>query len=108
MIEFADFQKVEMKTGKVTAVEVHPNADKLYVLTLDMGGGETRKVVSGIRLFYQPEALMGKTVIVAANLAPKPLRGVESHGMILAVHDGERVKVLTVDGGDAAPGLRVT
>ena len=108
MIEFADFQKVEMKTGKITAVDIHPNADKLYVLKLDMGAGEVRTVVSGIRPFYAPEALMGKTVIVAANLAPRPLRGVESQGMILAVHDGDRVKVLTVDTGEAAPGIRVT
>jgi len=108
MIEFADFQKVEMKTGKVLTVEVHPNADKLYVLKVDIGGGETRTIVAGIRPFYAPEALAGKTVVVAANLAPRPLRGVESQGMILAVHDGERVKVLTVDTGEAAPGIRVT
>jgi methionyl-tRNA synthetase len=107
MIEFADFQKVEMKTAKVVKVDVHPNADKLYVISLDLGG-ETRTVVAGIRPFYAPEALVGKTVICAANLAPRPLRGVESQGMILAVHDGDRVKVLTVDGGDAAPGIRVT
>lgn len=108
MIEFADFQKVEMKTGRVLTVENHPNADRLFVVTLDMGAGETRTVVAGIRPFYAPEALVGKTVIVAANLPPRPLRGVESNGMILAVHDGDKVKVLTVDGGDATPGLRVT
>ena len=108
MIEFADFQKVEMKTGRVTKVENHPNADRLLVVTLDIGNGETRTVVAGIRAFYTPESLVGKTVIVAANLAPRPLRGVESQGMILAVHDGEKVKVLTVDGGDATPGVRVT
>ena len=107
MIEFADFQKVEMKTAKVTKVDVHPNADKLYVLQLDLGG-ETRTVVAGIRPFYAPEQLVGRTVICAANLAPRPLRGVESQGMILAVHDGDRVKVLTVDTGEAAPGIRVT
>ena len=108
MIEFADFQKVEMKTAKVLAVDVHPNADKLYVIRLDLGAGETRTVVAGIRPFYAPEALLGKTVICVANLAPRPLRGVESQGMILAVHDGDRVKVLTVDTGDAAPGIKVT
>ena len=108
MIEFADFQKVEMKVAKVVGVEVHPNADKLYVVKLDLGGGETRTVVAGIRAFYAPEALVGKTVICVANLAPRPLRGVESQGMILAVHDGETVKVLTVDGGSATPGTRVT
>jgi len=108
MIEFADFQKVEMKVAKVLAVEVHPNADKLYVVRLDVGGGETRTVVAGIRPFYTVEELTGKTVVCVANLASRPLRGVESQGMILAVHDGERVKVLTVDGGAATPGVRVT
>jgi methionyl-tRNA synthetase len=107
MIEFADFQKVEMKTGKVLAVEVHPNADKLYVVRVDLGAGETRTVVAGVRAWYAPEQLVGKTVIVAANLQPRALRGVESQGMLLAVHDGDRVKVLTVD-GEAAPGIRVT
>jgi len=108
MIEFADFQKVEMKAAKVVGVDVHPNADKLYVVKLDLGAGEVRTVVAGIRPFYAPEALLGKTVICVANLAPRPLRGVESQGMILAVHDGEKVKVLTVDGGDATPGIKVT
>ena len=108
MIEFADFQKVEMKTGKVLTVEVHPNADKLYVLKVDLGAGEIRTLVAGIRPFYTPEQLLGKTVVVAANLAPRALRGVESQGMVLAVHDGDRVKVLTVDTGEAAPGTRVT
>jgi methionyl-tRNA synthetase len=108
MIEFADFQKVEMKTARVVSVENHPNADRLYVVKLDLGGGETRTVVAGIRAFYTIEELVGKTVIVAANLAPRPLRGVESQGMILAVHEGDRVKVLTVDTGSAAPGIRVT
>lgn len=108
MIEFADFQKVELKTGKVLSVEVHPNADKLYVLKVDLGAGEVRTLVAGVRAYYTPEALTGKTVIVAANLAPRPLRGVESQGMMLAVHDGETVKVLTVDGAGATPGLRVT
>lgn len=108
MIEFADFQKVEMKTARVVSVENHPNADRLYVVKLDLGGGEARTVVAGIRAFYTIEELVGKTVIVAANLAPRPLRGVESQGMILAVHEGERVKVLTVDTGSAAPGIRVT
>jgi methionyl-tRNA synthetase len=108
MIEFADFQKVEMKTGRVLQVDVHPNADKLFVVKVDLGAGETRTLVAGLRAFYAPEALVGKTVIVVANLQPRPLRGVDSQGMILAVHDGDRVKVLTVDGGEATPGVRVT
>jgi methionyl-tRNA synthetase len=106
MIEFADFEKVELKTARVKTVDIHPNADRLYVIKLDLGG-EERTVCAGIRAFYQPEQLLGKTVIVCANLAPRMLRGVESQGMILAVHDGEKVKVLGVD-GEATPGLRVT
>jgi len=107
MIEFADFEKVELKTALVKAVDVHPNADRLYVVKLDVGG-EERTVCAGIRAFYQPEQLVGKTVILCANLAPRQLRGVESQGMILAVRDGDTVKVLGVDGGSAASGLRVT
>jgi len=106
MIEFADFQKVELLTARVKAVDVHPNADRLYVLTLEVGEA-TRTVVAGVRSAYTPEQLLGKTVIVVANLAPKPLRGVDSHGMVLAVKDGEAVRVLTVD-GECPTGLRVT
>jgi len=107
MIGIEDFQKVELLTAKVASVDVHPNADRLYVLGLEVGA-EKRQVVAGIRASYAPEALLGRTVIVVANLAPKPLRGVDSCGMVLAVKDGERVRVLTVDGGDAPSGLRVT
>jgi len=107
MIEFADFEKVELKTAVVKTVEIHPNADRLYVVKLDLGG-EERTVCAGIRAFYRPEQLVGKTVILCANLAPRLLRGVESQGMILAVKDGETVRVLSVDGGAAPPGLRVT
>jgi methionine--tRNA ligase beta chain len=106
VITIEDFQKVELLTARVTAAVAHPNADRLFVLTLEDGPG-TRQVVAGIRDSYAPEALVGKTVIVVANLAPKPLRGVESCGMVLAVRTGDRTRVLTVD-GDAPPGLRVS
>jgi methionyl-tRNA synthetase len=107
VITIEDFQKVELLTARVVAAVPHPNADRLYVLTLD-GGAAPRQVVAGIRDSYAAEELVGKTVVVVANLAPKPLRGVESCGMVLAVRNGDKTRVLTVDGGEAPAGLRVT
>jgi methionine--tRNA ligase beta chain len=96
MITIDDFRKVELRTAKVLACDPHPNADRLYVLRLDVGGTE-RQIVSGIRQHYQPEELVGKTIILAANLEPADLRGVTSHGMLLAVRDGEKVVVLSTE-----------
>lgn len=107
MIAFDDFTRVELRTAKVLTAIHHPDADRLLVLTVDMGT-EQRQIVAGIRSSYTPEQLIGKTVIVVANLEPRPLRGVDSQGMILAIKDGEKVRVLGVDGGEAPSGLRVT
>ena len=107
MITFDDFKKVELLTARVRTVDVHPDADRLYVLTLEVGA-DTRTVVAGIRSAYTPEQLTGKMVIVVANLEPRPLRGVESQGMVLAVKDGDGVRVLTVDGEGCPSGLPVT
>lgn len=91
-----DFAKVELRVGQVTACEKHPNADKLLILQLDMGY-EQRQVVSGIAKYYQPEEMVGKKVIVVANLKPVKLRGVMSQGMILAASHGEELTLATVD-----------
>ncbi len=107
MIGIEDFSKVELRTARVLTAEAHPDADRLLVLTVDLGT-EQRTVVAGIRAFYTPADLVGRTVIMVANLEPRPLRGVPSQGMICAVKDGDRVRLLGVDGGDAPPGLRVT
>ena len=85
-ITIDDFAKVKFKVAKVIACEDHPKADKLLVLTLKVGD-EERQVVSGIKQWYAPEDLIGKKVIVVANLKPVKLRGVESRGMILAAQD---------------------
>lgn len=95
-ISIDDFAKVELRVGQVTACEKHPNADKLLVLQLDMGY-EQRQVVSGIAKYYQPEEMVGKKVIVVANLKPVKLRGVMSQGMILAASHGEELTLATVD-----------
>lgn len=95
-ISIDDFAKVQLKVAEVVACERHPNADKLLVLQLKVGE-ETRQVVSGISKFFEPEALVGRKVILVANLKAVKLRGVESHGMILAAADGESLGLLTVD-----------
>jgi methionine--tRNA ligase beta chain len=106
MIPFAEFQKLDLRVAKVLSVENHPNADKLYVLKIDLGGTE-RQIVAGLRAYYTPEQLLGSTIVVVANLEPAVLRGVESQGMLLAAQDGPKVLVLRPD-GEAAPGSRVS
>jgi len=107
MITIADFQKIQMKTARVVTAERIADAQKLLALTVDLGDGDVRPLVAGIAQHYEPETLIGKTIIVLANLQPVVIRGHESRGMLLAVKDGGMLKVLTADGGGAAPGLPV-
>ena len=106
MVSYQDFKKVEMKVGKVLAVEDHPNADKLIVLRVDLGEGEPRTLVAGLKQYYAPGDLEGKLVVVVANLEPAQLRGVRSDGMLLAAQEGDDVVLLTLD-RDIAPGSAV-
>jgi methionyl-tRNA synthetase len=87
-IAFDDFAKIDLKTGTIRAAEKVPKADKLLKLEIDLGF-ETRTIVSGIALHFQPEDIIGKQVVVVANLAPRKMRGVESRGMILMAEDSE-------------------
>ncbi|MGH7819128.1 MAG: methionine--tRNA ligase subunit beta [Candidatus Binatia bacterium] len=106
MITIADFQKVELRVATILSAEAHPNADRLLRLRVDLGDGE-RQIVAGIRSSYEPASLVGRQVIVVANLEPAMLRGVESQGMLLAARDGDRIVVLTTDSPVAA-GSRVS
>ncbi len=102
IIEIGDFQKVNLRVAQIKACEPVPKADKLLRLTLDDGTAEGRQVVSGIAPWYKPEDLIGKKIVIVANLKPAKLRGVLSQGMILAADAGENdVKVLFVD--DSVP-----
>ena len=106
-IDFEDFMKVEMRTGRIVSVEDHPNADKLFVITIDDGSGSSRTVCAGLKGHYEPSELDGLDVVFVANLEPRKLRGVLSEGMILAADDGEGgVKVLTTE-GEILSGSRV-
>ena len=85
-IDYSDFEKLDLRLAKVTACEEVKRSKKLLKLTLEVGS-ETRTVVSGIKNFYKPEDLLGKTVVLVANLKPIKLCGIESHGMILCASD---------------------
>ena len=106
-IDFEDFMKVEMRTGRIISVEDHPNADKLFVITIEESPVSTRVVCAGLKGHYAASELNGLNVVFVANLEPRKLRGVMSEGMILAADDGEGgVKVLTTEGA-IDPGSRV-
>jgi methionyl-tRNA synthetase len=85
-IQFDDFDKIDLKVGTIVAAEKVEKADKLLKLQIDLGF-EVRTVVSGIAMHYQPETIVGKQVVVVANLAPRKMRGIESNGMILMSED---------------------
>jgi methionyl-tRNA synthetase len=96
MANYDDFKKIEFKTGKIKEVNDHPNADRLYVVTVDMGD-RTKQVVAGIKNHYKKEDLIGRHVIIVDNLDPAMLRGVESQGMLLAASDDEGMSIVTLD-----------
>lgn len=103
-----DFKKLDLRIGKVLSVKDHTNANKLYVLEVDLGT-EKRQIVAGVKAFYKPEELVGQNVVIIANLAPAMLRGVESQGMMLAVTTADSVAVLTPDPRKtSAPGQKVS
>ncbi len=105
MITLEEFGKIELRVATIKAVEPHPNADRLLVLKIDLGT-EERQLVAGIRAHYAPEELVGKQIVVVANLQPATLRGVESQGMLLAASDGDKIIVLSPE-KPIAPGAKV-
>ncbi|MFL5374450.1 MAG: methionine--tRNA ligase [Myxococcales bacterium] len=106
-VSIDEFGKMDLRAGKVLACERIPKSDKLLKLTIDLGEGAPRTVVSGVAQAYAPEELVGKTVAVVANLPKKPLRGVESHGMVLFATGGKRGLVAVEIGEDIPPGAKV-
>ena len=104
-ININEFFKLELRVAKVLAAERVPKTDKLLKLEVDIGT-EKRQLVAGVALVYEPEALVGKNIIIVANLQPARIRGVESRGMLLAADAGDGPIVATFD-VDVAPGTRV-
>ncbi len=97
-IGIEDFAKVDLRVAQIVECEPVKKAKKLLKLTLDDGSAEKRTVASGIALYYKPDELIGKKIILVSNLKPATLCGVESHGMILAADTEDTVKVIFVDG----------
>lgn len=93
-ITIEEFRKLDLRVGTVVSAEPHPKADRLLVLKVDLGS-EERQLVAGIRAHYHAEDLVGRQLVVAANLEPATLRGVESQGMILAASTSEALVVIT-------------
>lgn len=105
MLDYEDFAKVELRVAKIVHAEPVPKADRLLRMDITLGD-EERQLVAGIAEHYRPEELVGKLIVVVANLKPAKIRGVESRGMLLAASAGDQVKLLTVD-GDLPPGSTV-
>ena len=108
-IPFDDFAKLELKIGQIKKAEPHPNADKLLVLSVDLGEEKERTIVAGLAQHYKSEELQDKKAVFIANLEPVTLRGVESNGMILAgvSEDKETIKFLTPE-SDLPAGTKVS
>ncbi len=105
---FADWGKIDLRVGTIIEVVDHPKADKLYVLTVDLGEEKPRTIIAGLKNRYTKEELTGKQSIFIANLAPAMLRGIESNGMTLAAasSDDSLVVLLTPE-KEIEPGSKV-
>lgn len=106
VITIDDFSKVDLRIAKVLEAEKVPNSRKLLRLIIDLGT-EKRQIVAGIAEHYKPEELVGKLIVVVANLKPAKLMGIESQGMLLAAKSGDTLRLLTVD-GEITPGAKVS
>ncbi len=105
-IDYSEFEKTDLRVGEIKKVGDHPNADKLYVLEVDLGPLGVRTLVAGIKESYGRDELVGKKIIVVANLKPVKIRGVESKGMLLAA-DVEGKPIILSPEKDATAGIKV-
>jgi len=117
-IAFDEFAKVDLRVARILQAENHPSADRLLRLQLDDGSGTPRQICAGIKGHYTPESLVGRLIIIVANLAPRKIRGEESRGMLLAASDipkdaaaagaTERKVIILRPDADIAPGSIVS
>ncbi len=110
IVSFDDFSKLDLRVAKITAVSDHPNADKLLIIDIDLGT-EQRRIIAGLKPYCRPESLVGKNIVVVANLQPRKMRGLESNAMLLAANwedtDRQQIVIITTD-GDVPPGAIVS
>jgi methionyl-tRNA synthetase len=112
MITFDDFKKVELRTARVAIAERVAGSEKLIRLEVEVGVGETgepvrRQIVAGIGVAYAPEELIGKIIVIVANLEPRKLMGIESNGMLLAASNDGQGPVLLTAMGEIEPGSEI-
>ena len=88
-IPYSDFEKLDLKVGKILDIKDHPKADKLYVLKINLGEESPRQILAGLKPYYKKEELLNKKAIFITNLEPRNIRGLESDGMILAADDSQ-------------------
>lgn len=105
-LPYSDFQKLDLRIGKIEAVEEVEGLDKLYKLTVDLGEPEKRTLLAGLKETHKPDELLGKLIVVVANLEPREIKGIKSEGMLLAVDDQDK-PVLLIPEGEAKPGSKV-
>ncbi len=96
MVSIQEFQKLDMKVGEIISTEHVPNADRLYVLNVDIGGKQIQ-LLAGIRQQYTEDELKGKKIVVVANLDPATIKGVTSEGMLLAAEHEGNISLVTLD-----------
>jgi methionine--tRNA ligase beta chain len=101
-IKYDDFAKLDLRVATILECKPHANADKLLVLKIDLGS-EQRQICAGLRGHYDPEALVGKQIVIVANLEPRTMRGEISQGMLLAATDTAMNRVIVVTPSQAAP-----
>ncbi|MGZ5483505.1 MAG: methionine--tRNA ligase subunit beta, partial [Pyrinomonadaceae bacterium] len=107
-IDITDFAKVDLRVGEVKTAERIPKADKLLLMTVDIGEEKPRQLLAGIAQYYEPETLIGRKIVVVANLKPRKMRGYESQGMLLAASVGDEGKpVLATFTEDVPNGARL-
>jgi methionyl-tRNA synthetase len=106
-IQYDDFAKLELRVATVLECKPHANADKLLVLQVDLGG-ERRQICAALRAHYQAEQLVGKQIVVVANLAPRTMRGEVSQGMLLAASDASGRVIVVSPSEQVAPGSKVS
>ncbi len=107
-ITYDDFCKLDLRVGKIVEAADHPNADKLLVLQVDLGD-ERRQLCAGLKGYYEPDQLVGRSIVVVANLAPRTMRGLESQGMLLAASNDDHSQViLLTTAEDIAAGSSVS
>ena len=107
LITIDEFKRAQLRTARIIEANPHPNADKLMLLKVDVGSETPKQIVAGIRKFYEPEQLIGRTIIIVNNLEPAKLRGETSEGMLLAATVGDRIVLLKPDADEVPGGCEV-